>query len=96
MSEQTNKRSYRKKIFRLLSFDFTLFTIFDKLFYNLIFIETMTKKCPRCNATFECQHSATCWCAKYSLSENLKLFLKDNYSDCLCENCMKELIIKIR
>ena len=52
----------------------------------------MTKKCPRCNKEFECKHSATCWCSKYSISDNVRLFLKDNFSDCLCEDCLKEII----
>jgi hypothetical protein len=52
----------------------------------------MTKNCPRCNKTFECQHSSTCWCSKYSITDNVRLYLKDNFSDCLCENCLKEII----
>ena len=52
----------------------------------------MTKNCPRCNKEFECQHKATCWCSKYSISDNVRLFLKDNFSDCLCEDCLNALI----
>lgn len=85
-----------EKNFSLLSFDFSLFTIFDENFSNLIFVKNMTKKCPRCNDTFDCQHNANCWCSRYSLSDKLKSYLKDNYSDCICENCMKELIARIK
>lgn len=49
------------------------------------------KQCPRCKATFECMHSKGCWCSKYSLTEELNSYLKENYKDCLCENCLKEL-----
>lgn len=52
----------------------------------------MTKKCPRCNSTFECQHSSNCWCSKYTIPDNVKVYLKANYNDCLCENCLNAII----
>lgn len=52
----------------------------------------MTKNCPRCKAIFDCQHNANCWCSKYIIPEKLRLFLKENYDDCICENCLRELI----
>ena len=52
----------------------------------------MTKKCPRCNKEFECRHSADCWCSKYTLTDNIREFLKNNYENCLCENCLKIII----
>lgn len=52
----------------------------------------MTKICPRCNKSFECQHSSTCWCSKYELKLNVKKILKDNYNDCLCEDCLRKII----
>lgn len=56
----------------------------------------MTKKCPRCHAIFECKHDSDCWCSKYDLTENVRVFLKSNYVDCLCENCLKDIISEIR
>lgn len=52
----------------------------------------MNKKCPKCCAEFECLHNLDCWCSKYVLSEKLSLYLRSNYVDCLCENCLKYYI----
>lgn len=52
----------------------------------------MIKKCPRCNKEFECKHSADCWCSKYTLTYKLIECLKNNYNDCLCEDCLRSLI----
>lgn len=51
----------------------------------------MTKVCPRCNKTFDCQHSKDCWCSKYVLSERAKNFLQSQYENCLCEDCLKSI-----
>ena len=52
----------------------------------------MTKTCPKCNKKFECQHSANCWCSKYSIPDNVSVYLKDNFTGCLCEDCLKQVI----
>lgn len=56
----------------------------------------MTNKCPRCHVIFECKHDSNCWCSKYNLTENVREYLKINYVDCLCENCLKDIISEIR
>jgi hypothetical protein len=52
---------------------------------------TMTKTCPRCGKTFECVHSIDCWCVKVQLKDSTKAYLKENYSDCLCKECLEEI-----
>ena len=52
----------------------------------------MTKKCPRCSKEFECSHSSTCWCSKYTINEKVREYLKNNYQDCLCEECLNSVI----
>ena len=50
----------------------------------------MKKICPECGKEFECTHDIGCFCGNYTVSEeNLKL-LKEKYSDCLCEDCLKQ------
>ncbi|MCQ2313790.1 MAG: cysteine-rich CWC family protein [Bacteroidales bacterium] len=51
----------------------------------------MKKKCPRCGFVFECSHNATCFCVKINLSSTTRKHLKEHYSDCLCEKCLKEI-----
>ena len=52
---------------------------------------TMTKTCPRCGKTFECVHSIDCWCVKVKLTDATKAYLKEQYSDCLCKDCLEEI-----
>jgi membrane protease subunit (stomatin/prohibitin family) len=54
-------------------------------------IKQMTKTCPRCGKTFECVHSVDCWCVKVKLTDTTKAYLKANYSDCLCKECLEEI-----
>ncbi len=51
------------------------------------------KVCPRCGATFECLHDqiALCHCATVRLDENSRNYVKANYSDCLCHECLLEI-----
>ena len=53
--------------------------------------QQMTKTCPRCGKTFECVHSIDCWCVKVQLKDTTKAYLKANYSDCLCKECLEKL-----
>ena len=52
----------------------------------------MIKKCPVCNVEFECKHDTNCWCSKYTLTNRVSIYLKENYSDCLCEDCLRNKI----
>ncbi|MDR2836930.1 MAG: cysteine-rich CWC family protein [Bacteroidales bacterium] len=55
----------------------------------------MKKICEKCKQEFECNHSEDCWCSKEALSGEVLKYLKENYPDCLCKTCLKEIIIKI-
>ncbi|PKP16791.1 MAG: hypothetical protein CVU06_14015 [Bacteroidetes bacterium HGW-Bacteroidetes-22] len=48
------------------------------------------KQCPRCGKWFHCSHSGKCWCMEYQLTADIRTKLEAEYSDCLCENCLKE------
>lgn len=50
----------------------------------------MRKVCPRCGAAFNCQHDtiASCHCASVGLDTLQREFLKENYPDCLCHDCL--------
>lgn len=56
----------------------------------------MTKKCACCNKEFECKHSADCWCSKYTISNTLREYLKNNFNDCLCEDCLKKVLLEFK
>ncbi len=51
------------------------------------------KNCSKCNAEFTCNDSGTnsCWCDNYKLSEEQLASLKENYANCLCEKCLKQI-----
>lgn len=53
----------------------------------------MNKICPRCGASFECQHGKACWCMDVNLTNHVRDVLKNNYSDCLCRRCLEELTV---
>lgn len=55
--------------------------------------QTIEKKCPRCGKSFICNPNnvANCQCSKVILNENSKKFLKENYNNCLCINCLIEI-----
>ncbi|KAA5537072.1 cysteine-rich CWC family protein [Taibaiella lutea] len=55
---------------------------------------SFTKQCPRCHKGFICNPSniAACQCSGISFTEAEKKFIaKQNYHDCLCIHCLKEL-----
>lgn len=51
------------------------------------------KTCPKCGRKFICNHEniTECQCAKIKLSSNAQKYIADNYSDCVCANCLKEI-----
>ncbi|MBO9727549.1 MAG: cysteine-rich CWC family protein [Chitinophaga sp.] len=53
--------------------------------------ETVT--CPRCQRTFECRVGTIlrCQCQDISLSEEERHFIQQQYSGCLCIDCLREL-----
>ncbi len=58
------------------------------------------KYCPRCHSKFECKagNILLCQCNNMMIDERVKEYLTDNYVDCLCASCMKEIknILKIK
>ncbi len=54
------------------------------------------KYCPRCSTSFECKVGSIllCQCTSVTLTETERNYLHENYEDCLCANCMKELKIE--
>ncbi len=52
-------------------------------------------KCSKCGKTFTCKPQGGCWCNNYQLSANQLKELKENYADCLCEDCIISLAKKI-
>jgi ribosomal protein L34E len=48
----------------------------------------MKKVCPKCGKFFECSESINCWCSEVQVSSTTKETLKQNYSGCLCKECL--------
>lgn len=51
-------------------------------------------KCPKCGKEFVCKHSTECFCTKYHLTAEVSAELRQLYSDCLCEKCLREYASK--
>jgi len=53
----------------------------------------MEKVCPRCYEAFVCKNDQIleCWCLKEPISSDLRKFLADNFSGCLCVKCISDL-----
>ena len=50
------------------------------------------KKCSKCNIVFTCNDSETsCWCNNYELTREQLSFLRENYDNCLCEQCIEKI-----
>lgn len=52
----------------------------------------MQKKCPRCSSNFKCREDRTelCHCTRIHLFSGVRDYIKDNYQNCLCPQCLKE------
>lgn len=50
----------------------------------------MLKTCPKCKQIFDCQHDniINCYCASVVLMPEQRQFIQQNYSDCLCRDCL--------
>ena len=71
--------------------------IFMQLQLNLPNIENSVKitekKCSKCGKTFGCQNlERGCWCENYQLTQEQLVYLKENFDNCLCEECILEFI----
>ena len=55
-----------------------------------------SKICSSCKTEFECKVGdiANCQCSQIKLSDAAQLFLAENFSDCLCLNCLKAIAEK--
>lgn len=51
------------------------------------------KNCPRCGKHFECKPGiiTECQCFGIVVTEELKTFLEQRYTDCLCRSCLQYL-----
>ncbi len=52
----------------------------------------MKKVCQRCSKSFSCREDRIelCCCSKVSLAIGVRDYIKDNYNDCLCPQCLNE------
>ena len=53
------------------------------------------KICPRCNKQFECKAGTIIQCQCYGIHvpDELKSLLEKQYDDCLCRNCLLEMVM---
>lgn len=53
----------------------------------------MPKTCERCGKAFDCRPDdiANCQCSGVKLSPETRQELAENYRDCLCVECLKEV-----
>lgn len=52
-----------------------------------------TKRCPRCDAEFECKSGSIllCQCQTIYLSAEQTDFISEQFDDCLCVSCLQAL-----
>ncbi len=51
------------------------------------------KNCPRCACNFECKAGSItqCQCNDIQLTSNETAFIENQFNDCLCIKCLREL-----
>jgi Cysteine-rich CWC len=51
------------------------------------------KSCPRCKKAFECKpgNIPQCQCYGIELTAELKTFIEERFTDCLCRDCLEWL-----
>lgn len=51
------------------------------------------KRCERCSQHFECkpENISQCQCYGIELSDVVRQAIADQYTDCLCRNCLLEI-----
>jgi len=56
-----------------------------------------TKDCPRCNKPFQCKagNISQCQCFGIIITPELKVFLEQHYSACLCSDCLQQLQLEL-
>lgn len=52
-------------------------------------MEGILKRCPSCGKFFTCQGKEDCWCENYHIPRKEFLRLNEEYSDCICPDCLK-------
>ena len=52
-----------------------------------------SKQCPRCQSGFECKVGAVwqCQCSRVELSAEQLEYIRAQYADCLCYECLEDL-----
>jgi len=55
------------------------------------------KICPRCAREFECKVGSIllCQCTTVTLTEAERDYIREQFQDCLCANCMNELSVEL-
>lgn len=55
------------------------------------------KRCPRCQAEFECKpgNIGQCQCYGIALTAEQRAYIEQRYADCLCRNCLQHLTVEL-
>lgn len=48
------------------------------------------KRCPKCGKFFTCQGDEDCWCETMQIPKKSMVRIMQEYSDCICRDCLKE------
>jgi len=48
--------------------------------------------CPMCGKAFTCALSSTCWCVTKKVSPEVRAYLAERYTTCVCSGCLDRLL----
>jgi len=51
----------------------------------------LPRECERCGEYLYCTANSDCFCVDIKLSKMALDYVKNNFEDCLCEKCLKEI-----
>lgn len=88
------KLPLENEVYLLLALVFNVCCYADGVF-NLN-TRKMIKKCAKCKAEFNCRHDEIleCHCVQVPISAKAQKYLTENFKDCLCNKCLREVAEK--
>jgi hypothetical protein len=55
----------------------------------------VARNCPKCGNQFVCTGDSNCWCMEIVIPKKVQDYIASHFEECLCKECIFELIKKL-